>query len=37
VHTAETVPYYALCGFLFATWFGPPRAGVSKPFNTRQS
>ena len=26
VHTAEMVPYYALCGFLFATWFGPPRA-----------
>jgi hypothetical protein len=27
VHTAEMVPYYALCGFLFATWFGPPRTG----------
>ena len=30
VHTMEMVPYYALCGFLFATWFGPPRTGESK-------
>ena len=27
VHTLEMVPYYTLCGFLFATWFGPPRMG----------
>ena len=27
VHTIETVPYYALCGFLFAVWFGPPGQG----------
>jgi hypothetical protein len=27
VHTLEMVPYYTLCGFLFATWFGPPRIG----------
>jgi hypothetical protein len=26
VHTLEMLPYYALCGFLFAVWFGPPRA-----------
>ena len=30
VHTAEMVPYYALCGFLFATWFGPPRVKESR-------
>lgn len=23
VHTMEMAPYYALCGFLFAVWFGP--------------
>jgi hypothetical protein len=37
VHTVETAPYYALCGFLFATWFGPPRAGGSKTFIARSS
>lgn len=37
VHTVEMVPYYALCGFLFATWFGPPRAGESKTFIARSS
>ena len=37
VHTAEMVPYYALCGFLFATWFGPPRAGESKTLVARSS
>jgi hypothetical protein len=25
VHTMEMAPYYALCGFLFAVWFGPSR------------
>lgn len=25
VHAVETVPYYALCGFLFALWFGRPK------------
>ena len=25
VHTMEMTPYYALCGFLFAIWFGPAR------------
>lgn len=29
VHTMEMTPYYALCGFLFAIWFGPARAGES--------
>jgi hypothetical protein len=37
VHTAEMVPYYALCGFLFATWFGPPRATESKTLSPRSS
>jgi len=26
VHTMEMAPYYSLCGFLFAVWFGPLRA-----------
>jgi hypothetical protein len=29
VHTMEMTPYYALCGFLFAVWFGPRRAAES--------
>jgi len=29
VHTVEMTPYYALFGFLLATWFGPPRPGAS--------
>jgi hypothetical protein len=29
VHTMEMTPYYALCGFLFAIWFGPARASES--------
>ena len=37
VHTVEMVPYYALCGFLFATWFGPPRAAESKTLSPRLS
>ena len=29
VHTMEMTPYYALCGFLFAVWFGPRGSGES--------
>lgn len=29
VHTMEMTPYYTLCGFLFAVWFGPRRSGES--------
>jgi hypothetical protein len=30
VHALEILPYYALCGFLFAVWFGPPRRDAKK-------
>jgi hypothetical protein len=29
VHTMEMAPYYALCGYLFAIWFGPPLSSQS--------
>ena len=31
VHALEITPYYALYGFLIATWFGAPRGSLSGP------
>ncbi|MGP8173779.1 MAG: hypothetical protein ACLP7O_04430 [Terracidiphilus sp.] len=31
VHTMEMTPYYALCGFVFAMWFGPARKKEISP------
>jgi hypothetical protein len=37
VHTMEMTPYYALCGFLFAVWFGPPRESQSPADRAKKS